>query len=125
MKSFQIDRIVRALAEAGVVTEAAKAAEVLKEAFKDEIHIVWSVDDVQTINSKLTDEEARDVLEEIERSHDCEQGITWDTIREFTDSDEDEEDDEEDEEEGGYDADPCDEDEEEWDDEEDEDEDDE
>lgn len=98
----QVEKIVASLDKAGLLTDKQKARDVLKEAFQDEIHIVWSVGDVQTIAPSLSDDEARDVLEEVDRRHDAEIGVNWDILREFagsSDDNEEEEDDEEDEDE--------------------------
>ena len=50
-----------------------------------EIEISWCVDDVlgtaKDMGIELSDEEALDILDEIDRRHDCEIGINWDVIR--------------------------------------------
>lgn len=50
----------------------------------DEIHIVWSVEDVyqqaENIEIPITLEQAREVLLRVEDSHDSERGISWGDI---------------------------------------------
>lgn len=52
----------------------------------DQISIVWGVDDVletaRTCNVKLSKDQAREVLQLLERRHDATIGINWDVIRE-------------------------------------------
>jgi hypothetical protein len=45
-----------------------------------QIGIIWCIKDVQDINNGLTDEQAVEVLDYIERKHDANYGISWDTI---------------------------------------------
>lgn len=45
-----------------------------------QIAIVWSIEDVQGQDETLTDEEAMNVLDMLENKHDCNYGISWDTI---------------------------------------------
>ena len=45
-----------------------------------EIAIIWSVDDVQQLHPALTNEQAMEVLRRAEQEHDCNHGITWETI---------------------------------------------
>tara|TARA_Y100001951_G_scaffold55142_1_gene43759 strand:+ start:423 stop:644 length:222 start_codon:yes stop_codon:yes gene_type:complete len=47
---------------------------------EDEIHIVWSVDDVMGHIPRLTREQARSVLHEAHRTHDAEYGVAWVTF---------------------------------------------
>lgn len=55
------------------------------EQYKKE-SIKWSVEDFTTLNAEyddlcITDENAQKALEFVIRTHDCEYGITWETIR--------------------------------------------
>ncbi len=45
-----------------------------------EIAAIWSVQDVQRVRPDLGDAKAWEVLQEIDRLHDAEYGITWDTL---------------------------------------------
>lgn len=48
---------------------------------KDEIAIIWHIDDVKEVAPDITDEQAREVLGLAYRYHDAEVGINWDTLR--------------------------------------------
>ena len=50
-----------------------------------QIAIIWSVEDVQTIRMDLSDEQAMNVLLEVKRTHDCNVGVHWDTLRYWAD----------------------------------------
>jgi len=47
---------------------------------KTQIAIIWSIEDVQSIRQDLTDEQAMEVLQLVEKRHDASIGISWDTI---------------------------------------------
>ena len=51
---------------------------------KDLITVSWHIEDVHLQakrNGKtITDEQARDILQAVKRQHDCNYGITWDTL---------------------------------------------
>lgn len=59
-----------------------------KEELPDEISITWCIDDIKgwdTDNPEdgvapVTDNEARIALQAIKNNHDCEYGVTWNTI---------------------------------------------
>ena len=44
------------------------------------IALVWCVEDVQSERPDLSDDQAWDVLHEVERKHDAEVGISWTTL---------------------------------------------
>jgi hypothetical protein len=43
----------------------------------DTIEISWHIEDVKAVRPNLTDEQAREVLEEAEDQHDANIGINW------------------------------------------------
>ncbi len=45
-----------------------------------QIASVWSIEDVQQLRRDLTDDQAWEVLQQVDRHHDCEAGITWLTL---------------------------------------------
>jgi len=45
-----------------------------------QISVIWSVEDVQILNSGLTDEQALNVLHSVKKNHDASIGICWDTL---------------------------------------------
>lgn len=51
-----------------------------KDEKKDSIEIVWHIDDIKQQNESLTDDQARKILKNLEEKHDCNFGITWETI---------------------------------------------
>jgi hypothetical protein len=44
------------------------------------IAAIWCTDDVRGIRPHLTEDQAWEVLQEVDRHHDAEQGITWMTL---------------------------------------------
>ena len=50
-----------------------------------QVAIIWSVEDVQSVRPDLTNDQAMDVLEMVERKHDATIGITWDTLEIWAD----------------------------------------
>jgi hypothetical protein len=44
------------------------------------IAIEWGIEDVQSVREDLNDEQAWEVLKQVERRHDAEIGINWDYI---------------------------------------------
>ncbi len=50
-----------------------------------EIAAIWSVADVQRIRSDLNEAQAWEVLQKVDRSHDCNHGITWGTLKSTAD----------------------------------------
>jgi len=52
---------------------------------EDYIAIFWHVDDVldacENEDFKITKEQARDVLRWVDKNHDCNFGITWETLQ--------------------------------------------
>ena len=51
--------------------------------YEDEDFIchVWKIEDVQHLDSTLTDDEARDVLSKVHESKDASVGINWDVLQ--------------------------------------------
>jgi hypothetical protein len=45
-----------------------------------QIAAIWSIEDVQHVRPDLTDERAWEVLQRVDRYHDCNYGITWMTL---------------------------------------------
>ena len=52
----------------------------VKEGDPDEISIIWSTEDILCVRPDLTKEQAREVLYELDHSHDATIGINWDVI---------------------------------------------
>jgi len=47
---------------------------------RGEIALIWSIDDVQAVRPDLTDKQAWEVLQKVERCHDATLGVTWLTL---------------------------------------------
>ncbi len=45
-----------------------------------QIAIVWSIQDVKEVRPDLTDAQAWEVLQLVERSHDANFGVSWETL---------------------------------------------
>ncbi len=45
-----------------------------------QIALIWSTEDVLSVRPHLTEQQAMDVLEEVQRRHDATLGVTWDTL---------------------------------------------
>jgi hypothetical protein len=63
--------------------ELAKARELLAK--HRMIGIVWRIEDVQGVRPDLTEDQAWEVLQEVERKHDGEAGTNWTTLEFFAD----------------------------------------
>lgn len=65
--------------------QAVMAVDVIEESqlvdLKTEIAIVWCIDDVLDVRPDLTEDQAGEVLSRVEDIHDCNLGVTWDTLR--------------------------------------------
>lgn len=85
--------MVDALIAAGVVSpeDKPKADEALKGYWEDKIAIIWTRDDIisyaEQYDITLDDEAADEVLDDLFHNHDCNYGITWDTIGPRVDDD--------------------------------------
>jgi len=78
--------IIKALIADGLITQDQrfKVGAVIDKVFEGEISLSWSVDDIQSwadgMNVELTDDEAGEILFNVERGHDSDIGINWDVI---------------------------------------------
>ncbi len=69
-----------AIAQADAAIANARLVDASSPVSDDEIAIVWHIDDVKEIRPDLTDEQAREVLQQAERRHDASVGINWDVL---------------------------------------------
>jgi len=93
MNDYMIEEIAQALLDAGVLAQRDNnaqqsydnAVKALTKHFENEMHIVWSVEDVQEAASEedidCSTERAREILADISHHHDVEYGVNWQTIR--------------------------------------------
>jgi hypothetical protein len=49
------------------------------------IAAIWCIDDVRWVRPHLTEEQAWEVLEQVDRKHDAEYGISWTTLETVAD----------------------------------------
>lgn len=49
-------------------------------AARHQIALIWSVEDVQAVRPDLGEQQSWEVLQQAEHSHDCNYGITWDSL---------------------------------------------
>lgn len=59
-----------------------KTMVICEDALKDTIAISWHIDDIKELDSTLSDDEAREILEMAEDMHDATVGINWDVLQE-------------------------------------------
>ena len=77
MYTYQIREMVDALIEdANVIHERDRQAAIdtLQEYWSDRIASTWCIEDVQTLDPELTDEQAREVLKDVQHIRHCLQG---------------------------------------------------
>jgi len=53
---------------------------------KTHIEIIWSVDDIRSLNYECNDEQGMNVLESMLEDHDANYGITWATLDNWCES---------------------------------------
>lgn len=82
MYGHHITEMVEALFRAGVVTDTPAAQQVLGDFWKDKIALVWTTDDVYcVVNKPISEEQAIEILEQVQDDHNAEYGVSWDSIR--------------------------------------------
>jgi hypothetical protein len=54
--------------------------------FTKKISISWEIDDVQSVNPHLTEQQASEVLDFLVKNHDASIGINWDVIESTIDT---------------------------------------
>ena len=87
MYSHHLEDMVNRLAEAGVLMEADKdkAMATLDSYWENKIAVSWSTEDIITLAKQggkvVTEEQAGEILQSVLHHHDCEYGITWETLR--------------------------------------------
>ena len=87
MDAWKIKKMVDVLDTAGLITGKSKKEKTIKAIenfFEDTIHIEWCVEDIidraKDNDINISEEQARKVLEDVRRYHDCETGVNWDVI---------------------------------------------
>ncbi len=81
--------MVRSLVEAGLVQNSQAAEFVLSQYWVDKVAVVWTTDDVHSIQddfdedtetSSLSEEQAQGILQRAFDKHDVNIGITWESL---------------------------------------------
>jgi len=86
MYDHHLNDMVELLAKKKLIKADQKeqAMDVLKSYWEDKIAVVWGAEDVidyaKQQKKRMSKAKAIDILQEMLRHHDCEYGITWDTI---------------------------------------------
>ena len=89
MRAQQVERIVEALASAGVLSCPKVASDVLSKRFEDSIFLEWGTDDVLVDpftggpRTDLSREEAREILHDVNDNWEANTGVNWDLIEEY------------------------------------------
>lgn len=60
--------------------ETLELIERIEARLNDSIEVIWHIDDVKQIREDLDDDQCRGVLEYAKDRHDCNNGITWETL---------------------------------------------
>lgn len=90
MYDHHLHAMAASLVEAGLATDCQQVELVLAQYWADKVAVIWTTDDVHSIqddydedtfSSSLSEEQAVNVLLEAFNSHDAEQGITWESLR--------------------------------------------
>lgn len=102
MHEHELREMAKNLEEAGLLIPVLEpemaikqAVECMQKSWEDKIAVVWCVHDVKSMtiagsdldaeDSWMTDEEARDILREMDNRHDASIGINWDVIEVYVD----------------------------------------
>lgn len=89
MYQHHIKSMASSLVEVGLATDEKQVELVLAKYWADMIAVVWCIDDVHGIQkdfdkdkqkSSLSDEQAQEILLSAFENHDCNHGITWESL---------------------------------------------
>lgn len=92
MYEHHLDGMVELLASTGVVPgeQLMRAKATLKKYWEDKIALVWQAGDVienaEQQGKDVSKEQAIDILQDILRHHDCQYGVSWNTINDTMDN---------------------------------------
>lgn len=90
MYEHHIQNMAASIVEAGLAIDGQQVEFVLSQYWADKVAVVWSVDDVHSVQddfdeneqtSSLSEEQAISILQKALAHHDAEQGITWEELR--------------------------------------------
>lgn len=90
MYEHHIKDMATSLVEAGLATDQKKVELVLQKYWEDKVAVLWTTDDVHSVQddfdkdeqtSSLTEERAQSILQRAFDKHDASVGITWESLR--------------------------------------------
>ncbi len=90
MDRYHIQDMASSLVEEGLATDQKLVELVLARYWEDKVAVVWTNDDVHSIqddfdedvgSSSLSEEQAQSVLQKAFDKHDANEGITWESLR--------------------------------------------
>ncbi len=88
-----IKDMASSLIEAGLATDQEQIELVLSQYWADKVAVVWTNDDVHSVQddfdedeqtSSLSEEQAQTVLQRAFEKHNASEGITWDNLRYYS-----------------------------------------
>jgi len=93
MDQYHTQEMVRSLVEAGLVQNSQAAESVLSQYWTDKVAVVWTTEDVHAVQdnfdedtetSSLSEEQAQSILQKAFDKHDANVGITWESLRHYS-----------------------------------------
>ncbi len=93
MDHHHIQDMASSLVEEGLATDQKLVELVLSRYWEDKVAVVWTTDDVHSIqddfdedifSSSLSEEQAQTVLQKALENHDTDVGITWESLRYYS-----------------------------------------
>ena len=90
MYDHHIKDMAVSLVEAGLATDHQQVELVLSQYWADKVAVVWTTEDVHSVQddfdeneqtSSLSEEQAQSVLQKAFDKHDASEGITWESLR--------------------------------------------
>jgi hypothetical protein len=90
MYEHHIREMATSLVEAGLATDQKQVELVLSRYWEDKVAVVWTNDDVHSVQddfdedeqtSSLSEEQAQSILQRAFDKHDANVGITWESLR--------------------------------------------
>ena len=93
MYEHHIKDMATSLVEAGLAINCQQVELVLAAYWADKVAVVWTTEDVHAVQedfdedkktSSLSEEQAQNILQKAFDKHDAEQGITWESLRYYS-----------------------------------------
>ena len=90
MYDHHIKNMAVSLVEAGLAIDQEQVEVVLSRYWADKVAVVWTTEDVHSVQndfdedeqtSSLSEEQAQSVLQKAFEKHDASEGITWESLR--------------------------------------------